>query len=286
MSKEPRKATTSESEDGSINEFNSEYFRIISNALFGQKVFNERTGAGCYTALHQNLTVDISNGIPLVGFRRTWPHVAAAEVMWAMMGTKDLSWLQKHTKVWDVFADENNMLDASYGYRWAHEFGVDQFSETIRKLKETPGTRQAVVMSWNPSTDVVTKAKNVPCPLGFTFNIVNGTMNLDVYLRSSDLILGFPVDFIYFCILNALVANELDCIPKLVSFRLTNAHVYEIHEDIIRPIVFDERNYRDIYLPKLTQSLSEALEDPDSFVEEIKSDSPRHHINIQLPVVE
>lgn len=254
-----------------MTEFNKQYVNIIQNALSDHHILNERTGVICHTSYHQQITVDISNGIPLPGFRKTMSHVAAAEVAWALQGTTDPSWLQKYTKVWDPFITEDGQLESSYGFRWHKAFGIDQLDILIAKLANNSSSRQAVLTAWNPRTDLMVKdsAYNVPCPISYIFNIVDGHLYTDVILRSSDLVLGFPIDLVYFCLLNNLIANTLHIRPGQVSFRLSNAHVYDNHLLQIQELIKGE--FLHVFLPSTTWTIDDVRNKPDEFVELVKS---------------
>ena len=79
---------------------------------------------------------------PVLETRKTYLATGAAEVAWMLSGSKSIKWLQKYTKIWDAFADENGHLETAYGNRWKQAFGVDQIANIIEKLTEDPSSRQ------------------------------------------------------------------------------------------------------------------------------------------------
>jgi thymidylate synthase len=268
-----------------MKSFNEQYGEVVQNCLNGDAALNERTGVVCHTALHQQITVDMSESIPLIGFRRTFPYIAAAEVAWALMGTTDPTWLQRHTHVWDAFINDRGELTSSYGYRWMRAFGVDQLDTLIKKLKKNPSSRQTTLMAWNPTVDstVDDQPLNVPCPIGYVFNILGGRLSCDVFLRSSDIILGFPVDLVYFCLLNNLIANTLKVKTGQVSFRLSNAHIYDNHfERVVELMATDTLELK---LPTVTYDIEDVRLDPDGFVEAVKNISPKHPLTVRFDMV-
>ena len=118
--------------------------------------------------------------------------------------------LNKFTRIWDDFSSLSGVVTAAYGWRWRHEFGRDQIGELVKSLKQDPSNRQGVVLAWNPGGDGLgSKQKlNVPCPFGFTVNIIGGKLNLHNLVRSNDMILGFPHDVAGFALLQRILAGH------------------------------------------------------------------------------
>src|SRR3989338_8234729 len=89
--------------------FASIYYMIVSVCLRGAEAveeLNQRTKQRIRALPGgASFRLDLSDGVlPTPGCRRVYPHVAAAEVAWCLLGHNHVDWLRTHTKVWDQFA--------------------------------------------------------------------------------------------------------------------------------------------------------------------------------------
>lgn len=268
--------------------FNAEYHNILAMLLHCPDELNERTGSKVKALPHQVISIPIERHIPVVGSRQVYPKSAAAELAWALMGAQDITWLQKHTVMWDKFTNARNEIDCAYGWRWQTAFGRNQLLDAINALKADPSDRQIVIQTWDPSKDGLGNrwSKNVPCPIGFMLNIINGKLNLSVQLRSSDIVVGLAYDSIFYALLLVAIANELNVGYGQYTIFLNHAHIYASHYGIAEQML---RNYVD-YLntgickpdqfipqdflisgPIADWGISKIIQEPDEYVEYIKT---------------
>ncbi len=215
------------------NPFDIQYQQLLKNILengFEEK--NERTGHICKSLPGATMQFDLSEGFPLLSLRRIPLKVFIAEQIWFLMGEKNISWLQNFTKIWNDFTEENNEIQAAYGYRWRKHFGRDQIAGLIELLQQDPSSRHGVIMMWDPADDGLssgTKKKNVPCPYTFTVQIMGGKLCLHLVIRSNDVILGNPHDVAGFALLAHILAQKLNVPVGILTISISNAHIYDIH---------------------------------------------------------
>jgi len=178
------------------------YQELLFKAMKGNEHVNNRTKVKVRALPNYLVSFDLEDKVPMPGTRRIFPHVAAVELAWTLSGEKKIEWISKYTKMWDLFAEDGE-IKAAYGYRWRRGFGRDQLFTAIEALKEDPSDRQIVVMAWDNSKDGLGNrhALNVPCPIGFIINIINGKLNMLVMLRSSDIVMGLPYDILNYSFL-------------------------------------------------------------------------------------
>lgn len=219
--------------------FNLEYHRLLNDLQCAPENINARTGHTIKALSGRHIELDLSHKIPLVNTRKMFPVTAFAELCWTLSGVKRLDWLQQHTKMWDKFANKNNEVEAAYGYRWREMFGRDQLFQGIEALKRDISDRQIFISAWDNSKDGLGNrwTSNVPCPLGFCINVINCKVNLVLFLRSSDVIVGLPYDLLMYSLLLVAITNELrQTYPGLtygtLSASLAHAHIYDSHFDI------------------------------------------------------
>ena len=196
--------------------------------------------------------LDLSDGrLPVVGNRRYYPHVAAAETAWQFMGTKDPTFiLGKAPKLWSKFLEDEDftftdmdnhgevtrterrsVLKTAYGYRWRHAFGRDQLELAIHELRTNPTNRQLFISAWDPRSDGLggPQPKNIPCPVGFTVSRFGNDLHMAVFIRSSDVFVGLPYDVMGYALTADAIAATVGLRPKTLHFTLAHAHLYKPH---------------------------------------------------------
>lgn len=192
---------------------------------------NERTGVQIKAAtMPISFSIDLSNNmLPVAGNRRYYPHIAAAELAWMIQGTQDPKLILKHApKLWSKFI-EDGILKTAYGWRWSEAFGRNQLEEAIFALQKDSTNRQCYVQAWDPRTDGNGRygPKNIPCPIGFSINIINDKVNMALAIRSSDVFVGLPYDIMVYALLLDAIASTLRRTPGVLHISLAHAHVYK-----------------------------------------------------------
>lgn len=190
----------------------------------------------------QAFQLSLEDGLlPLNGLRRTYPRTAAAEVAWFLKGARDVEWLEeREVRIWSPFVGTGNhegLVENAYGYRWRSHFDRDQIADAVETLQGDPSSRQVYVSAWDPARDGLGRRnKNFPCPVGFTFSILNNQLHSTLLLRSSDVFVGLPYDVMGHAMLMAIVAGWIDSRLTLGTMTVTLAHVhmYADHWDMAK----------------------------------------------------
>lgn len=236
-------------------------------------------------------TLDLSDNIlPIAGNRTIWPHIAAAEVAWQTQGTKDPEFILKYApKLWSKFIEDGE-LKTAYGHRWHSHFDRDQIQLAIKALKEDPTNRQVYVSNWDPKTDGLgepNQPKNIPCPLGFSLNIINNKLNMAVTIRSSDVYVGLPYDVLAYSLTLDLLARSLGIGKGYISFTLNHAHIYEPHFNAVESNLDGEMKYwKDIKISFQDFNYSQVKCYPDVFVKMYKEEKIENFWNPKPEVIE
>ena len=249
--------------------FSHRYMNLVDTILRdGVEQINERTESVVRTLIHRSINAEIKFGIPLPGMRRVNPAIAAAELAWVLMGTENISWLQKHTKIWNKFAVDGK-VDGAYGQRWRNEFGRDQLAGAIDVLRREPSSRQIMVSAWHPGKDglnALSKAL-VPCPVDFTMQVLNNRLNVSVHMRSSDVAVGLPYDTMFYALLQDALACETGLKLGKLTMNLDHAHIYETHMNDMQSLPRTPANT--MALPGY--SISRIMTNPDAYVRRVKN---------------
>jgi len=219
-----------------MTKFDETYQNLVRNIMEnGIAEISERTRHETKTIVGAHLQIDLEkDGFPLLTLIKTPLKMFIAEQIWFISAArKPEDFLRDYTHIWDDFTNPGDVVTVAYGYRWRKHFGRDQLGLALDLLKNEPSSRQAVVITWDPSQDGLskTKKKNVPCLFAFTLNIVGGRLHLHNVIRSNDIMLGCRADVAGFALLQCMLAQKLGVKPGIYSHSISNAHIYDIHYD-------------------------------------------------------
>ncbi len=140
----------------------------------------------------------------------------------------------------DEFVKEWGDLITIYGRmwrRWPASDGreIDQLGWVIEGLKDKPYRKSYVVSAWNPDFIYAMASKGnaneVPpfCHTTFQFAVTNGKLNLGLYQRSADLLLGVPFNIASYALL-LLMVSQVTGIPAGEFVHLFgDVHLYSNH---------------------------------------------------------
>ena len=141
-----------------------------------------------------------------------------AEWLWIAAGRNDVASIAKYNKHIAQFSDDGVVFAGAYGPRIA-----PQIPWALEQLTK-PGSRQAVVQIWTPTP---APSRDVPCTLSWQLFVRNGALHAIVTMRSSDVWLGLPYDFVNFSLLTMGLAGELKLMPGSLIFNLGSSHLYD-----------------------------------------------------------
>lgn len=221
--------------------YEQQYLALLKTIMEnGELEYNNRTGHETRRIVGAMISCDLRKEWPLLSIRRMHPKTGAAELAWMLSGKQDTKWLQQYSKIWEKFLDEEGMLRSAYGYRWRYHFKRDQMSELVELLKRDPSSRQGVVFAWDPMVDGLGnagKSKNIPCHMGFSACVLNDRLDMCVYQRSVDTVVGLPYDVLLYGLLNSTLAHTLNVKPGVVSIAFADTHIYDSHFGIAEELI-------------------------------------------------
>ncbi len=255
-----------------MTQFDKVYQNAITRVMNeGIEELNVRTGLK--TKAVPGLTFQVDFGFPILTLRKIPIKIFVAEMIWYLSGGQRPSdFLDKYTKIWDDFLEEDGTVAAAYGYRWRHAFGRDQIADLVTLLQKDPSSRHGVVVTWDPADDGLssgTKKKNVPCPYTFTVNIIGNKLHLHSVVRSNDMMLGCPHDTAGFALLQYLLAAKLGVKPGVYTHTVSNAHIYENHYAQAHELLNRENSHPPIIFEPKADWLDRAMAGDESLIMEI-----------------
>lgn len=243
----------------------------------------------------RTLGVDLSSGLlPVPGNRRYWPHLAAAETAWQLMGTQDSSFIERHApNLWRPMVDDGRLVTTSNGYRWRHHFGRDQLATSIEALECNGNDHRVYVSTWDPVADGLGgpgQAVYVPSITGFALSVINDQLHMAVSVRSCDALARLPYDVMVYALTLDAIAATLNVVPGMLTMMLSHVHCYDSQKDTLYECVGSEGGHTkwvdnvEPTLPCLT--IQEIINDPESYVANLGRRSQRVRHSTYEPQIE
>ena len=220
-----------------------QYLDLLQHVLDNGTIKHDRTGTGTKSIFGYQLRCDLSKGFPLLTTKKVHLKSIIYELLWFLKGDTNVKYLQEHgVRIWNEWADENGDLGPVYGHQWRswpdYNGGhIDQISQVIDQIKNTPDSRRIMVSAWNVA-DVPTM-KLPPCHSLFQFYVADGKLSLQLYQRSADLFLGVPFNIASYALLCMMIAHVTGLEPGEFVHTFGDAHIYlnhmdQVHEQLSR----------------------------------------------------
>jgi len=193
----------------------------------------DRTGTGTKSVFGYQMRFNLNDGFPLVTTKRVHIPSVVHELLWFLKGDTNIQYLQENkVNIWNEWADENGELGPVYGAQWRHWKNVegeviDQISEAMELIKNSPDSRRILVSSWN-----VGELKSMalqPCHAIFQFYVANGQLSCQLYQRSADIFLGVPFNIASYAFLTHMVAQQCNLEVGDFVWSGGDCHVYSNH---------------------------------------------------------
>ena len=215
-----------------------QYLDLLRKVMDEGVLKEDRTGTGTKSIFGYQLRCNLDDGFPLLTTKKVHLKSIIYELLWFLQGDTNVRFLQEHgVRSWNEWADENGDLGPVYGHQWrswpdGHGGTIDQISQIIDQIRNTPDSRRIIVSAWNVA-DVPTM-KLPPCHTLFQFYVANGRLSLQLYQRSADLFLGVPFNIASYALLLMMVAHVTGLQPGEFVHTFGDAHIYRNHFDQVR----------------------------------------------------
>jgi thymidylate synthase len=193
----------------------------------------DRTGTGTLSVFGHQMRFDLSEGFPLVTTKKLHLRSIIHELLWFLMGDSNIRYLKENgVSIWDDWADETGDLGPVYGVQWRKwptpdGRTVDQISEIMQQLRETPDSRRIMLSAWN-----VGEIENMalpPCHCLFQFYVADGKLSCQLYQRSCDIFLGVPFNIASYALLTHMLAQQADLAVGDFVWTGGDCHLYSNH---------------------------------------------------------
>ncbi len=209
------------------------YLDLLQRLLDEGRPKPDRTGTGTRSLFGHQMRFDLADGFPLVTTKKVHLKSVIHELLWFLRGDTNVRYLREHgVRIWDEWADTDGELGPVYGHQWRlwrapDGTSIDQITEALRLIRETPHSRRILVSAWNVA-DLPTMAL-APCHALFQFHVADGRLSCQLYQRSADIFLGVPFNIASYALLTAMMAQVTGLVPGEFIHTLGDVHLYDNH---------------------------------------------------------
>lgn len=220
------------------------YLTMLQEVMrYGEQV-EDRTGVGSIQrVVPYQIDWDMWWGFSCLTTKKVFWKGAIAELIWMCRGStnvRELSqilygdpdkpnfWTPNYDAQAVALGYTDGELGPVYGKQLVDFNGVNQLKYVEELLKADPYSRRAVISMWNPAE--LDQMALPPCHYTSVFNVkdigVEKLLNLTVVMRSNDLFLGAPFNYVFYGALLLCFSEILGLTPGIYSHISVNSHVY------------------------------------------------------------
>lgn len=243
----------------------------------------DRTGTGTISVFGHQMRFDLSAGFPMLTTKKLHIKSIIHELIWFLAGSTNTAYLKENgVSIWDEWADENGELGPIYGYQWRNwptpdGRHIDQISQVLQQIKNTPDSRRMIVSSWNVAD--IEKMKLPPCHAFFQFYVADGKLSCQLYQRSADIFLGVPFNIASYAILTHMMAQQAGLEVGDFVWSGGDCHLYANHlEQVALQLTREPMPLPRLHIKRKPDSLFDYRYDDFEILDY------QHHPHIKAPV--
>jgi thymidylate synthase len=160
------------------------------------------------------------------------PAFAIAEALWLIWGRKDAALPVFFNSAYTKFNGPGPTYDGAYGHRLRDAFGIDQLARAADALSASGNSRQIVLQIWDGTEDLPTETggarrTDIPCNLISMLKVRGNRLHWTQIVRSNDLILGVPYNFVQFSMLQEILSGWIGVDVGAYTHFSDSLHLYD-----------------------------------------------------------
>ena len=240
-----------------------QYLDTLTEILEDGQETLDRTGVGTLSVFGKQFKYDLADGFPALTTKRIFLRGVFEELMMYLRGETDNTILQeKNIHIWDgntsrEFLDKRGLqhypegdMGETYGYNYRNfggeyddckvgiskKDGFDQLAYVIDLIKNDPHSRRIIINLWNPNTLHKAALPSCLCQHQFYVDTKKSTLNLQIYIRSSDFFLANNWNTCTGAFFVHMLCNldGIDLTPGILTVVTGDTHLYNTHLDGVR----------------------------------------------------
>jgi thymidylate synthase len=182
---------------------------------------------------------------PLVSIRKVPWKYGLDEFQWFMSGSDYLYDLPESVRRWwSPWGSQYGHVEFNYSiqfrdFRGTGDRSIDQIQYLIDGIKNHPNSRRLCITTWNTADMTHPKCPISNCHGSFIQCSVggDGLLNLFMFQRSADVIVGLPVNWLQYWAFLLWLCHCTDKYPGTLTWMGGDVHVYHEHKDLANRIV-------------------------------------------------
>lgn len=219
--------------ENNLTPISTPYENLLQEILDTGVVKADRTNTGTRSVFGRQIRYDLGHSFPLITTKKVHVKSIIWELLWFLRGDSNIAWLKKQgVTIWDEWANKTGDLGPIYGVQWRswptpNGEHIDQIANLLENLKNNPNSRRHIVSAWNVAQ--IPQMALPPCHVLFQFYVAENKLSCQLYQRSADMFLGVPFNIASYCLLTAMIAQQLNL--QLGEFVWTggDCHIYNNH---------------------------------------------------------
>ena len=235
-----------------------QYLQIMKSILESNNLVESRNG-NVLNSFGERMIFNLKDGFPLLTTKQMGSKTILRELLWFIKGSTNNKELQeKNVHIWDQnsskeFLESRNLpyeegdLGPVYGFQWRHfgaeykdchtdyeGLGIDQLKNIIHLIQTEPTSRRIIMSAWNPLD--IDKMALPPCHVlcQFSVDLMQGTIDCQLYQRSGDMFLGVPFNIASYSFLLCIICHITKYTPGKLIHILGDTHIYEDHIQAVK----------------------------------------------------
>jgi thymidylate synthase len=215
-----------------------QYLDLLRHIIENGNNKTDRTGTGTRSVFGYQMRFDLQKGFPLVTTKKLHLRSIIYELLWMLSGDTNIKYLHDNkVTIWDEWANTDGDLGPVYGKQWRAWDAkdgriIDQISDVIEQIKETPDSRRMLVSAWNVGE--IPSMALPPCHSFFQFYVASGKLSCQLYQRSADVFLGVPFNIASYALLTCIIAQVCGLQTNEFIHTLGDAHIYNNHFEQVK----------------------------------------------------
>ena len=222
----------------------NDVWRKATSMLLRQKDTVEGRTGNVFEILHSFITIEeprqkwIYDRVPPVSIA-----YALAELVWIMNGEDCSDVINFFNPQLEKFVGRGKFYHGAYGKRIRSHFGFDQLEKAYYTLQNVPESRQVVIQIYDTKEDFpIDNGKprddDIPCNICSMLKVRQGKLEWSQIMRSNDVLLGMPYNFIQFTGLQEILAGWLELDIGTYNHYSDSLHLY--NRDISKVDIAEE----------------------------------------------
>lgn len=210
----------------------NDVWRKAASMLLQQKDTVEGRTGDVFEILHSFITIEeprqkwIYDRVPPVSIA-----YALAELVWIMNGEDSSDVINFFNPQLEKFAGRAKYYHGAYGKRIRSHYGFDQLEKAYYALQNVPESRQVVIQIYDtkedfPADNGKPRDDDIPCNICSMLKVRQGKLEWSQIMRSNDVFLGMPYNFIQFTGLQEILAGWLELDIGTYNHYSDSLHLY------------------------------------------------------------